>query len=1259
MLDLVGVDSPGLKNKSFNILEDANQVLQQSLQFNAQSLQQQNQTLLQNSESLRQASASIAAGKIAQAQANAQRASNFTDTLNSFTEQVGNYVNYETKRKLQEKETQIMEYKLRQEQERAQTKALSEAQYNEAYSALNDMYNIWRTSDWFRQKGVSTFKNDVIERLSTYDALNNEQIKNLTEMAYKFIDEQLDSQIEAQQKYAADTQRKKLDIIIANEQFKINATLGMLRHSAYTDVTPILEKVNSSINDFLTSKDNNLSELDKLTVVAKIQEKALENLDERNKAYAEIQQQLNAIRQYQPYLIEITRRLESRDGDLSPQQAKLLLQQKRLELGVPGGFEDIKPFESQELYKQYLSTEQQIRQLEEAQIIDQAKRIQMSNEAVGLLAIKFYQEPVLAAQMLAQPEFSSIPGIKEAARLAQDYPKLIQQRQEIAIKRNQVAIDIAELNKQGLQWLFSQKNRRQYDDILRTLQGYPTPQQGQTLTQEDYENYNRALGDIDERLKERLLLYDNQLQNIETQLRPYGLNIPPDKAKDILEKGTQRLNTELQKLTEIYQQTSVKQPSQPSLGIRSPFEMGGNESGNSLPKTESLYRYNHKGRKVVLPFSPSSSLRISGQYGEPRVNRKHAGLDFAAPEGTPLFSYVNGTVVRSNCNVFANSYGCTVDIKGDDGMIHRFAHLQKGSLLVKPGQRINAGDQFAKVGNTGRSTGPHLHWEIRDPNKPFGFAGTVDPLEYLANIESRDTVAKQPRGNKQGWTDYRQGESQPRIPNNALVLGNGLYILNGRLGRLGETTKPINLENVVKKNKLQSVIITDVNTGQVVYDFNSSNPPASPASTIKLIVADVASKAKLKPNETITITKDVVAEGSTLKPGQTLTVAQAFDLMLSKSDNTATNALIKKLGGTQNITQLAKKLGYTKTQIKNMLSLPGAVPFQNVSTAADTNKALVAIYKDSSELGKAAQRALSSSRDFSYKGSVANKIGNNSKVVGNVGLLTVGGKTYAISTYANRPGDESGKKYINDVMAQISNELEKSSTGLTPVAQIYNVANIVRTGSEKNTKPRGKNQPDAHYGYAYLQQNPRVARKLNDVADRLGIPGQWLADVIAFETGDFKQKHINGFNQTGKYGGLIGFGDALAKDLGLPSARVLISKSAEEQLEYVYKALSHPLLKPHLSKGIEYTAAAVFGRFGLMKKLLTNRQQAFKTGDGWINLEGYLKKLGRGVGRRYNTRASRQERLTNTTHTAYTDRCKVCEALRQANSFAPHESQLA
>lgn len=117
---------------------------------------------------------------------------------------------------------------------------------------------------------------------------------------------------------------------------------------------------------------------------------------------------------------------------------------------------------------------------------------------------------------------------------------------------------------------------------------------------------------------------------------------------------------------------------------------------------------------------PAKGVFTSG-YGW-RWGRMHRGIDIAAPVGTPIFAAADGEVITAGWN--SGGFGNLVKIRHYDGSVTLYAHNSK--ILVRRGQNVTQGQQIAKMGSTGFSTYPHLHFEIH----PNG-SKAVDPIAFL------------------------------------------------------------------------------------------------------------------------------------------------------------------------------------------------------------------------------------------------------------------------------------------------------------------------------------------------------------------------------------------------------------------------------------------------------------------------------------------------------------------------------------------------
>lgn len=152
-----------------------------------------------------------------------------------------------------------------------------------------------------------------------------------------------------------------------------------------------------------------------------------------------------------------------------------------------------------------------------------------------------------------------------------------------------------------------------------------------------------------------------------------------------------------------------------------PFSQGGGQmmtvNGRSMPR-DLVFRF--------LPVTlPMSTVRVSSLFGLRThpihgFSRHHSGVDFAAPTGTPAHTTAAGVVVSAG---WSGDYGNMVEVRHALEFTTRYGHLSE--IWVVPGQTLDRHEQIGAVGSTGRSTGPHLHFEIRHQNRP------IDPIRFI------------------------------------------------------------------------------------------------------------------------------------------------------------------------------------------------------------------------------------------------------------------------------------------------------------------------------------------------------------------------------------------------------------------------------------------------------------------------------------------------------------------------------------------------
>ena len=132
-----------------------------------------------------------------------------------------------------------------------------------------------------------------------------------------------------------------------------------------------------------------------------------------------------------------------------------------------------------------------------------------------------------------------------------------------------------------------------------------------------------------------------------------------------------------------------------------------------------------KGYPISTPYNKAGRMWSSG---------RHTGVDYAAPTGTPVYAAQDGTAITAN---WGRAYGnqIIIDQKAIGEGASRiaggwaiYAHLSK--VNVKAGQAVKKGDLIGEVGNTGNSTGAHLHYEVRT-NKKWSLGRAVNPMPFI------------------------------------------------------------------------------------------------------------------------------------------------------------------------------------------------------------------------------------------------------------------------------------------------------------------------------------------------------------------------------------------------------------------------------------------------------------------------------------------------------------------------------------------------
>lgn len=159
--------------------------------------------------------------------------------------------------------------------------------------------------------------------------------------------------------------------------------------------------------------------------------------------------------------------------------------------------------------------------------------------------------------------------------------------------------------------------------------------------------------------------------------------------------------------------------------------------GLSLARMDALER----GLAGVPQYQPAAAGMVSSSYGyrrDPFTRRAafHSGLDYKGHTGAAIRAAAAGTVVFVGRK---GGYGNLIEVRHDNGLTTRYAHLS--GFKVKVGQKVVAGQHIGAMGSTGRSTGPHLHFEVRQGGKPLNPRAILEKApNVLKEIRGRDAA---------------------------------------------------------------------------------------------------------------------------------------------------------------------------------------------------------------------------------------------------------------------------------------------------------------------------------------------------------------------------------------------------------------------------------------------------------------------------------------------------------------------------------------
>lgn len=579
---------------------------------------------------------------------------------------------------------------------------------------------------------------------------------------------------------------------------------------------------------------------------------------------------------------------------------------------------------------------------------------------------------------------------------------------------------------------------------------------------------------------------------------------------------------------------------------------------------------------MITPFKKGTSFEIGrGYIDDPHgdgTGHSYPARDFRVAVDTPLHALTSGIVAHAGMK---GAYGLSVVIKMPDGGSYIYGHLN--SLSVKKGDTVQPGQLVAVSGGAagdpraGRSTGPHLHFDVTDAS-----GKTIDPNQFLKAIPQqlqRPTRSYGLPPNQSMGSTY--GLSVISLANGGYIKDNVYYEPGGGVNNLatGSSTRVISGTNQKLYNRLNdSVGITP----QKAAEFGYRPQPEAMPRELRKIAGTNEQLATPAATAYERMAQAAKAQGIILYPISAHRSVQAQHSILKDK--------AKRGMSPDEMLKFSAPAGYSEHHTGNAI---------DIGTSKETD-----LHGD-----------FEKTQAFNW--------------------LRTNGPRYGFTLSYDKNGKGTGYepwhwKYTTSGAPKVSTA-KPLRVGMAPI--------------NKSHYPKQSNLDD-NYGYGQLVQDKGYSKKLNQVANNLGIPGQWLADVIDYENDTHNPGRWGGSGN--QYVGLIQFGRAAAQDLGT-TQEALAGMSRVQQLDYVQKYLRR--FNGHLNT-IEDVYAAI--NIGNPYDSPATRADTSRN-DGNNSFPYHVKRLGMRAGRRYQTSYDSPPAI----HTSYHASCSLCNSLSANGSTVP------
>jgi murein DD-endopeptidase MepM/ murein hydrolase activator NlpD len=657
------------------------------------------------------------------------------------------------------------------------------------------------TSHGLMEQGIAPARQQLASILSKYKNIPTNELQSLLKEGYAPIQQFAERQqtmlydTAKQQRAAASEIPKNLYLIQAS------STLSALGNVGNTDIPGTLNQLQTIVQQ--VTNDPKLDTLAKTEIIGSLYGEARKNISSKDVAgqagLQHLQDGLNYLNDEAKINEWIRQGHDDKGNPVSPEMGSRLLEASRLanrqSTTASGTSYDYNTKQSLAYQQQQ---QEQIR-LNQTGITNALDTVKMSAAQIGVLTWEAINNPEVYANWKNQPGIKDSGLAKTIVQNADDWKQGQTFLAEQGVKVQQAKESLAKYSAETVESLIN-KSRTATPQQLQELSagdaailGLLKASQQRPLTQDEMSQIMEARLRVENQMAEVIKAYDVQAQQHKAKFAPLGLYGSAQEIQTNIEKNKGLVQSTHDAYQQAIQQGTIAPGgnnyynqggySKPN----APFEQSLSGAYGQMANPVSYAQGMYHGKPTPLPFQRGSQTTIYENYGQDRGSHTHAGVDIPVPTGTKALAMVNGRI--NNIGNDPSGYGTFVDVLGSDGMLYRYAHLSATSVHV--GQTVAPGVSVGLTGSSGRSEGPHLHFEIRNPSTPYGFNGTVDPIAYLQANVGRQSSTFQPRGNTshQYAPSNQVTQQQQYFPANALPVPGG-YLLNGKFYQSSNNTTP-------------------------------------------------------------------------------------------------------------------------------------------------------------------------------------------------------------------------------------------------------------------------------------------------------------------------------------------------------------------------------------------------------------------------------------------------------------------------------------